>query len=242
MNGDDLDLNRPDDSVLTAPPDRSRRTTWIVVAALVVAVIAGGAIRWWTQRREASETQASAPAAAASSPAPPEAPAVVLPPMDQMDGFLRVLLGTLSSSRELTAWLATDGRLGSYTGDSLRRVGLGYGAAAVLGVAAGLLLGRAPFAQRLVNPLLQMLRPISPLAWMPLAVIWFGVTDLAPVFLIFLAAFFPVVVATLNAVRNIPPMYFQAASNFGLSRLRLLARVVFPAIVPRVLTGLRIAL
>jgi hypothetical protein len=111
MNGDDLDLNRPDDSMLSMPPDRSRRTTWIVVAALVVAVLVGGAIRWWTQQREASETQSSAPATAASTPAPPEAPAVVLPPMDQMDAFLRVLLGTLSSSPELTAWLATDGLL-----------------------------------------------------------------------------------------------------------------------------------
>lgn len=110
MSGDDLDLNRPDDSMLTLPPDRSRRTTWIVIGAFVAAVIVGGAIRWWTQERPASESQASAPAAA-STPAPPEAPPVVLPPMDQMDGFLRVLLGTLSSSPELTAWLATDGLL-----------------------------------------------------------------------------------------------------------------------------------
>jgi NitT/TauT family transport system permease protein len=138
--------------------------------------------------------------------------------------------------------LAGRGLLWSYVGDSLRRVLLGYGAAALLGVAVGLALGRAPFAQGLANPLIQMLRPISPLAWMPLAVIWFGVSELAPMFLIFLGAFFPVVVATLNAVRNIPPMYFQAASNFGLPRGRMLRRVIFPAIVPRVLTGLRIAL
>ena len=138
--------------------------------------------------------------------------------------------------------LARRGVLAAYVGDSLRRVLLGYGSAAALGIVLGLLLGRAPFAQRLANPLIQMLRPISPLAWMPLAVIWFGVSELAPVFLIFLAAFFPVVVATLNAVRNIPPMYFQAASNFALPRWRMLRRVIFPAIVPRVLTGLRVAL
>jgi hypothetical protein len=110
MDGDDLDLNRPDDSFLTLPPDRSRRTAWIVVAAFVVAVIVGGAIRWWMQGRTAAETPPAAPAAA-SAPRAPEAPAVVLPPMDQMDGFLRVLLATLSSSPELTAWLATDGLL-----------------------------------------------------------------------------------------------------------------------------------
>lgn len=110
MDGNDLDLNRPDDQLLTLPPDRSRRTVWIVVAAFVAAVLVGGAIRWWIQDRTASETPASAPAAAAA-PKAPEAPAVVLPPMDQMDGFLRVLLATLSSSPELTAWLATDGLL-----------------------------------------------------------------------------------------------------------------------------------
>ncbi len=130
----------------------------------------------------------------------------------------------------------------AYIGDSLFRVGTGYAAAVVAGVPVGLVLGWWNAAARAANPLIQMLRPISPLAWMPLAVIWFGVSEVAPVFLIFLAAFFPVVVATLNAVRNIPPMYFQAASNFALPRWRMLRRVIFPAIVPRVLTGLRVAL
>ena len=75
-----------------------------------------------------------------------------------------------------------------------------------------------------VNPLIQMLRPISPLAWMPLAVIWFGVSNLAPIFLIFLASFFPVVVATMNGVRNVPPMYLQAGRNFGSAARRADAR------------------
>src|SRR5688572_1676624 len=76
------------------------------------------------------------------------------------------------------AELARRGVLAAYVGDSLRRVLLGYGSAAALGIVLGLLLGRAPFAERLANPLIQMLRPISPLAWMPLAVIWFGVSEL----------------------------------------------------------------
>jgi NitT/TauT family transport system permease protein len=88
---------------------------------------------------------------------------------------------------------------------------------------------------------MQMLRPISPLAWMPLAVIWFGVSNLAPIFLIFLASFFPVVVATMNGVRNVPPVYVQAGRNFGLSTPALLLRVVVPAVLPRILVGLRIA-
>ena len=137
--------------------------------------------------------------------------------------------------------LMTKGLLWSYIGDSLFRVACGYAIAALLGVPLGLLLGWWSGLARAVNPLIQMLRPISPLAWMPLAVIWFGVSNVAPIFLIFLASFFPIVVATMNGVRNVPPMYVQAGRNFGLSTPALLARVVFPAVLPRILVGLRIA-
>ncbi|HEY0140779.1 MAG TPA: ABC transporter permease [Thermoanaerobaculia bacterium] len=128
-----------------------------------------------------------------------------------------------------------------YIGDSLFRVACGYGAAVLLGVPAGLLLGWFGPAARAANPVIQMLRPISPLAWMPLAVIWFGVSNLAPIFLIFLASFFPVVVATMNGVRNVPPVYVQAGRNFGLSTRALIVRVIFPAVLPKILVGLRIA-
>ena len=131
--------------------------------------------------------------------------------------------------------------LGAYIGDSLLRVAAGYLAAVVLGVPAGLMLGWWSTAARAANPLIQMLRPISPLAWMPLAVIWFGVSNVAPIFLIFLASFFPIVVATMNGVRNVPPMYVQAGRNFGLSTGALMRRVIFPAVLPRILVGLRLA-
>ena len=77
---------------------------------------------------------------------------------------------------------------------------------------------------------------------MPLAILWFGVSEAAPGFLIFLGAFFPIVVASSNGVRSVPAMYLQAGRNFGLSTPRLLARVVFPAALPQILVGLRIAL
>ncbi|MCU1348623.1 MAG: binding-protein-dependent transport system inner rane component [Acidobacteria bacterium] len=131
--------------------------------------------------------------------------------------------------------------LGGYIADSLGRALAGYSLAVLLGVPLGMLLGSAPRLAAAVNPVIQMLRPISPLAWMPLAVIWFGISNLAPIFLIFLASFFPVVVAAANAVRNVPPMYVQAARNFGLTETQILRRVIFPAILPRVLVGLRIA-
>jgi len=129
----------------------------------------------------------------------------------------------------------------AYTRDSLFRVACGYLAAVLLGVPVGLALGWWSGLAKAANPLIQMLRPISPLAWMPLAVIWFGVSNLAPIFLIFLASFFPVVVATMNGVRNVPPMYVQAGRNFGLSTFALMTRVIVPAVLPRIVVGLRIA-
>ncbi len=134
------------------------------------------------------------------------------------------------------------GLLWSYMRDSLYRVGVGYGVSVILGVPFGIVLGWYELPAISLNPLIQMMRPISPLAWMPLAVIWFGVSDLAPIFLIFLGAFFPIVVTTMNSVRNVPPMFVQAGRNFGLAPAALFRRVIFPAILPRVLTGLRIAL
>jgi len=137
--------------------------------------------------------------------------------------------------------LASRNLLWSYIADSLLRVGCGYLAAVILGIPFGLLLGSSAKLASATNPLIQMMRPISPLAWMPLAVIWFGVSNLAPIFLIFLASFFPIVVAAMNGVRNVPPMYVQAGRNFGLSKRALITRVIFPAVLPRILVGLRIA-
>lgn len=140
------------------------------------------------------------------------------------------------------AELARKGVLASYIGDSLWRVGCGYLIALALGVPLGMALGWYPTAAAAINPVIQVLRPISALAWIPIAIVLFGVTNLAAIFLIFLASFFPIVVATMNGVRNVPMMYLSAGRNFGLSAPALFARVIFPAALPRVLTGLRVAL
>ncbi|HZE99342.1 MAG TPA: ABC transporter permease [Planctomycetota bacterium] len=138
--------------------------------------------------------------------------------------------------------LARKGLLLKYIVASLFRVTVGFGLAVLLGVPLGLLLG---WFQRLFyafNPMIQILRPISPIAWIPVAILWFGVDDRAPVFLIFLASVFPITVSAMAAVQNIQPVYIRAARNFGLSRLDLFRRVIFPATLPQVLTGIRIAL
>ncbi len=126
--------------------------------------------------------------------------------------------------------------------DSLRRVAIGFGGAAVIGIPLGLALGWYPAANQVVNPVLQILRPISPIAWIPVAIILLGVGDHAATSLIFLGALFPIIVACVDGVSNVPSVFRLAGRNFGLGPFRLLTRVVFPAALPKILVGLRIAL
>lgn len=125
--------------------------------------------------------------------------------------------------------------------DSLRRVATGFGAAALLGIPLGLTLGWYPEVNRVVNPVIQILRPISPIAWIPVAILFLGVGDHAATSLIFLGAFFPIVVSCVDGVNNVPSVFRRAGRNFGLSPLQLLGRVVFPAALPQIIVGLRIA-
>jgi NitT/TauT family transport system permease protein len=127
-------------------------------------------------------------------------------------------------------------------GNSLRRVAIGFGAATLLGIPLGLSLGWYPTINQVVNPVVQILRPISPIAWIPVAIIFFGVGDHAAVFLIFLGAFFPIVVACVNGVSSVPSDFRRAGRNFGLPPIQVLARVVFPAALPQIIVGLRLAL
>ncbi|MGA7918341.1 MAG: ABC transporter permease, partial [Candidatus Acidiferrales bacterium] len=126
--------------------------------------------------------------------------------------------------------------------NSLRRVVIGFGAAVALGIPIGLILGWYPEANQVVNPVMQILRPISPIAWIPVGIIFFGVGDNAAIFLIFLGAFFPIVVACVDGVSNVSSVYRRAARNFGLSPRQVLAKVVFPAALPQIIVGLRLAL
>jgi NitT/TauT family transport system permease protein len=132
--------------------------------------------------------------------------------------------------------------LWSYIGDSLRRVAIGFGASVILGIPLGLTLGWYPATNQVINPVLQLLRPISPIAWIPVAIIFFGVGDRAAIFLIFLGAFFPIVVTCVSGVSNVSSIFRRAGRNFGLTGPQLLARIVFPAALPQILVGLRIAL
>jgi NitT/TauT family transport system permease protein len=140
------------------------------------------------------------------------------------------------------AELTARGLLIKYIVASLFRVTWGFLGAALLALPLGMLLGQRWRGEALVNPLIQIFRPISPLAWIPIAILWFGVGDISAIFLIFLASFFSLLVSAMVSVRNVDPVHRNAGRNFGLSERAMMTRIIFPAIVPQLLIGLRITL
>lgn len=145
----------------------------------------------------------------------------------------QVLRGTVELAHKHVLW---DDIL-----DSLRRVVLGFVCAVGLGLPLGVALGWSEVTYEIVNPILQLIRPISPIAWVPLAIVFFGVGEGNAVFLIFLGAFFPIVLATTDGVRSIPRLFWQTGQNFGLSAMQMFRYVLLPAAMPRILGGLRVA-
>jgi len=146
----------------------------------------------------------------------------------------QVVTGTLE--------LARDGTLWSDIGASLMRVGVGFLLAVSIAVPLGLWMGWVKGAFSTLNPIFQILRPISPIAWIPIAILWFGVGDASPIFLIFMSSVFPMVVQTTAGVHTIERRYLRAAENFGVSRYTLFSRVIIPAVLPQIIVGMRIGL
>src|SRR5262245_40346438 len=192
--------------------------------------------------------------------------APVREPQKRADGFMKVVLPLAVAVLFLVAWdaavrisrsdvfrkpidvgrgiveLVQKGLLLKYVVASLFRVSVGFTLAVAIGIPFGLFLGWFARALQAFNPMIQMLRPISPIAWIPVAILWFGISDLAPIFLIFLASVFPITVSAMAAVQNMQPVYLRAAQNFGLSRFQLFHQVIFPSCLPQIITGVRIAL
>lgn len=138
--------------------------------------------------------------------------------------------------------LIENGTLLKHSVASLFRVTAGFYLAIATGIPLGIILGRLRQLQRFLNPLIQFLRPISPLAWIPLAMLWFGIGDKPAVFLIFLASFFPLTVSTTAAVSSINPIYFHVAANFNFTKYEVVTKIIIPAMLPSVLTALRITI
>lgn len=134
------------------------------------------------------------------------------------------------------------GILFKYIIASLFRVTWGFGMAVILAIPLGIIIGWYTRAEMAFNPLIQILRPISPLAWIPLVILWFGVGDLSAIFLIFLGSFFPLLLTAINSVRSVPAVYINSGRNFGLHPFDLFLRVLFPAAIPQLIVGLRVTL
>jgi NitT/TauT family transport system permease protein len=133
------------------------------------------------------------------------------------------------------------GRLFNDIVASLWRVAVGFVISAVLGVPIGLWLGLHVHARQAFVPLLNFFRFLSPLAWIPFAILWFHIGDKPAVFLIFMATFFPLALATMIAVASIPNIYFRVAKDYDYKGLELLTKVTFPAVLPQVITALRVS-
>jgi NitT/TauT family transport system permease protein len=138
--------------------------------------------------------------------------------------------------------LVKDGSIWDHIGASLFRVGTGFALAVAFAIPLGLWMGWVQGAYATLNPIFQMLRPISPIAWIPLAILWFGVGNQSPIFLIFISSVFPMIVQTIAGVHTIERRYLRAAENFGVSRYTLFKQVVIPAVLPHIIVGMRIGL
>ena len=152
---------------------------------------------------------------------------------DQFPGPLEVV----AAWREILA----DGSLAVHLKVSLLRFFAAYLLALAAALPLGFALGWWTRSLALFDPVIQILRPISPIAWFPLAVLWFGVGNAPAIFIITLSAFFPILLSTVSAVREIPVAYLRVAANFGAKRLQLLHSVLLPAAFPAIVIGLRIA-
>lgn len=132
------------------------------------------------------------------------------------------------------------GRLARDVLASLWRVGVGFGLAVLLGVPIGLITAHVPRLRAAFSPAINFFRSLSPLAWIPFAILWFGIGDQPAIFLIFLSSFFPLVLATMVAVDGIPSVYFRVAYEHGFRGFALMRKVTFPAILPQLITALRV--
>jgi NitT/TauT family transport system permease protein len=124
---------------------------------------------------------------------------------------------------------------------SLWRVAVGFVIASVLGVPLGLWLGQHVRGRQAFEPVLNFFRFLSPLAWIPFAILWFHIGDKPAIFLIFMATFFPLALATMVAVSGIPSIYFRVAKDYNYKGRELITKVTFPAVLPQIITALRVS-
>lgn len=127
-------------------------------------------------------------------------------------------------------------------GISLMRVTTAWVISAIIGIPLGVLIARSALAERLIDPVIELFRPISPLAWIPLAILWFGIGEAGKIFIIFIATFFPIVLNTVDGIKRVDPVLLRAGQVLGCANpIELFLRVMFPAALPSILVGLRLS-
>jgi nitrate/nitrite transport system permease protein len=124
---------------------------------------------------------------------------------------------------------------------SLERVALGFGLAAVVGIPAGFMIGRFEFLSRMFNPLISLLRPVSPLAWLPIGLLVFKGADPAAIWTIFICSIWPMIINTAVGVQRVPQDYMNVARVLNLSEWKIVTKILFPSVLPYMLTGVRLA-
>ena len=124
---------------------------------------------------------------------------------------------------------------------SLERVAMGFGLAAVVGIPAGFVIGRFAFLSRMFNPLISLLRPVSPLAWLPIGLLVFKGANPAAIWTIFICSIWPMVINTAVGVQRVPQDYMNVARVLNLSEWKIATTILFPAVLPYMLTGVRLA-
>ncbi len=125
---------------------------------------------------------------------------------------------------------------------SLQRVGIGFGLAALAGIPAGFLLGRFSLLSSLVNPIISLLRPVSPLAWLPIGLLVFKRADPAATWTIFICSIWPMIMNTAQGVQRVPQDYLNVARVLNLSEWKIVTKILFPSVLPYMLTGIRLSI
>lgn len=125
--------------------------------------------------------------------------------------------------------------------NSLQRVAVGFGLAALVGIPLGFMIGRFEFLSRMANPLISLLRPVSPLAWLPLGLLAFKAANPAAIWTIFICSIWPMVINTAVGVQRVPQDYLNVARVLKLSEWKVVTRILFPAVLPYMLTGVRLS-
>ena len=171
-------------------------------------------------------------------------PLVLPSPLAVLRKWIEYVLPTtpyLPGAGSWVAW-ALSGELLRDTASSMIRVLVGFAVGAGLALPLGLTMGASVRVYTWMNPLVQVLRPIPPIAYIPLSILWFGLGNPPAIFLIAIGAFFPVLINTIAGVRNVDSIYLRAARNLGASQATLFLRVMLPAAVPYILSGVRIGI